>query len=287
MPGQNKDDKVKHFRLSLVNDQTHAQLWVGRFTRGGLTVALVSAVVGLLLAMFCLVAFTPLRTFIPGYPDAHTQRAAIRNAMRIDSLQRVITRWEFYSENLRRVVEGEDPVRIDSIIRSLPAQDKAEWDAEALRRRDSLLRAEVMETEKFGLSLTQKRNLPIEGIHFFPPVKGVVSQGFDPVIHPAVDITAPGGSVVASVLDGTVVSALWNDESGYTIQIQHHDELISIYKHNEKLLKKSGDKVKAGMPVALVGNTGSLTTGTHLHFELWYKGEAIDPARYISLGTGQ
>ena len=84
------------------------------------------------------------------------------------------------------------------------------------------------------------------------------------------------------MLDGTVINDSWSDDTGYTIQIQHNGDLISIYKHNEKLLKKTGEKVTAGSPIALVGNTGKLTTGEHLHFELWYQGETVDPARYIS-----
>jgi len=88
--------------------------------------------------------------------------------------------------------------------------------------------------------------------------------------------------VVAAVLDGTVINAGWSDDGGFTIMIQHEDNLISIYKHNQTLLKRTGDRVTAGTPVALVGNTGSLSTGDHLHFELWYRGEAVDPSRYIS-----
>ena len=85
-----------------------------------------------------------------------------------------------------------------------------------------------------------------------------------------------------SVLDGTVIFAGWNDEFGYTIQIQHDGDIVTVYKHNQKLLKKTGDRVSAGAPIALLGNTGSLTTGDHLHFEMWYKGEAIDPTQYIN-----
>ena len=95
-------------------------------------------------------------------------------------------------------------------------------------------------------------------------------------------IAAPAGSVVKAVLDGTVINDGWSEEAGYTIQIQHDGDIISIYKHNEKLLKKTGEKVTAGSPIALVGNTGKLTTGEHLHFELWYKGETVDPTSYIS-----
>ena len=124
--------------------------------------------------------------------------------------------------------------------------------------------------------------LPIEGMHFFTPLKGVISQEFDKVTHPYVDVTAPANSVVMAVLDGTVIFAGWNDESGYTIQIQHENDIVSIYKHNSKLLKKTGDKITAGAPVAIVGGTGELSTGDHLHFELWYKGEAVNPTDYIN-----
>ena len=151
-----------------------------------------------------------------------------------------------------------------------------------LAQKDSLLRMNVKEEEEFGISDRDKRNLPIEGLHFFTPLKGVVSQGYDPAIHPYIDITAPAGSVVKATLDGTVISDGWSEDTGYTIQIQHDGDIISIYRHNEKLLKKTGDKVTAGSPIALVGNTGKLTTGEHLHFELWHKGETVDPAKYMT-----
>ena len=139
-----------------------------------------------------------------------------------------------------------------------------------------------MEEEQFGISARTHRDLPIEGVIFFTPLKGVVSQGYDPVIHPYIDITAPAGSVVKAALDGTVIFAGWSDDAGHTIQIQHDGDIVTIYKHNEKLLKKTGDKVTAGAPIALVGNTGKMTTGTHLHFELWHKGETVDPTKHIS-----
>ena len=210
-----------------------------------------------------------------------SKRAAIQNAITIDSLETVIFRWELYSENLRRVVEGEEPLKIDSLIQAKTAAESELPDMAQFAHQDSLLREIVREEEQFGISARSNRNLPIEGLHFFTPLKGVVSQGYDPNIHPYVDITAPAGSVVKATLDGTVIFAGWSDDSGHTIQIQHDGDIVSIYKHNEKLLKKAGDKVTAGSPIALVGNTGEHTTGEHLHFELWHKGETVDPALYI------
>jgi murein DD-endopeptidase MepM/ murein hydrolase activator NlpD len=176
-----------------------------------------------------------------------------------------------------------DPVNIDSIINTDMSSLSKNADLAEIQENDSILRERVKEEEQFGISADRdKRNLPIEGRHFFCPLKGVISQSYNSAGHPFIDITAPEGSVVKATLDGTVIYAGWSNESGYTIHLQHEGDIISIYKHNEKLLKKSGDKVSAGAPIALVGNTGDLSTGTHLHFELWHKGEAVDPAKYIN-----
>ena len=281
MAQQNKEKKTRNFRLTLVDDKTHKHLWTAHFTRVSFIVTIISALVMFSAAVYCVVAYTPVRTFIPGYPDAHSKRAAIQNAIRIDSLENVIYRWELYSENLRRVVEGREPLKIDSLINAARQDKVREGSPEELAKQESLLRETVREEEEFGISARSKRDLPIEGLHFFTPLKGVVSQGYDPNIHPYIDITAPAGSVVKATLDGTVIFAGWSEEAGNTIQIQHESDIVSIYKHNEKLLKKVGEKVTAGAPVALVGNTGDLTTGVHLHFELWHKGETVDPTLYI------
>ena len=279
---QPKGPKTKNFRISIVDDMTHKQLWVMRFSRTSLFLTVISVISVIIAVCYSVIAFTPIRTFIPGYPDAHTKRAAINNALKIDSLQNVIYTWMFYADNLKKVMEGTDPVAIDSIISIASRNAAAEKiSVKELDAKDSLLRENVRKEEQFGLNNAGDLRLPIEGVHFFTPLKGVVSQEYDPLLHPYIDITAPANSVVMSVLDGTVIGAGWSDESGYTIQIQHANNIVSIYKHNQKLLKKTGDKVSAGSPIALVGNTGAVTTGDHLHFELWYKGEAVDPVKYI------
>lgn len=272
----------KGFSISIRDNESHKYLWSIRFTKVSLFVTIFSFLVMLIAVIYSLIAYTPIRTFIPGYPDARTKRAAIQNAIKVDSLEKVIYRWELYSENMKRAVEGKAPIRIDSIIKAGQTAKTAEYDLNAINRQDSLLREQVKEEEQFEISNRGRRNLPIEGLHFFTPLKGVVSQGYDPAIHPFVDITAPAGSVVKATLDGTVIYDGWSEDAGYTIQIQHDGDIVSIYKHNEKLLKKTGDKVTAGSPIALVGSTGNLSTGDHLHFELWHKGESVDPTRYIS-----
>ena len=278
----NKSTRPTKFRIALIDHYTHQQLASVKISKTGLIIAIVTTIVAFTALIYSVIAFTPVREFIPGYPDAHSKRAALHNAMRIDSLESVIYRWELYSENLRRVVEGQEPLKIDSLISSRQRSGVSDEDLADLALKDSLLRQQVREEEQFDISERDKRNLPIDGLLFFTPIKGVISQSYDPTIHPYVDITAPAGSVVKATLDGTVIYDGWSDEDGYTIQLQHDGDIVSIYKHNEKLLKKTGDKVSAGMPIALVGNTGELSTGDHLHFELWHKGETVDPTKYIS-----
>lgn len=284
MSRQNKDskDRPKRFRISLIDDDSHKELWMSRFTRNSLFVSVLSILFVVIGLSFCAFAFTPLKTLIPGYPDARSKRMAVQNAFKIDSLENVMTKWSYYSENLRRVLQGADPMSIDSLMANYNADTARVRETEALKAQDSLLRKSVRDAEEFGLRAGASRDLPIEGIHFFTPLKGTVSQKYDKYIHPYIDLTAPAGAVVMSVLDGTVINAGWNEKTGYTIAVQHSGDIVSIYMHNDKLFKKTGDKVTAGTPIALVGNTGSLSTGAHLHFELWYKGEAVDPTQYIN-----
>lgn len=282
MAKNNKDTKIRHFRLAVFDDKSHKQLLVTHFSKTALVIAIITIFVTFCAIIYSAIAYTPIRTLIPGYPDAHSKRAAIQNAIKVDSLEKVIFRWELYSENLKRVLAGEEAVKIDSILKATTRQDQIIAAKDNLLRKDSLLRQMVAEEEQFGISQRRKKNLPIEGMIFFTPVKGVVSQGYDQAIHPYIDIAAPEGTVVKAALDGTVIFDGWSEDVGHTIQIQHSGDIVSIYKHNSKLLKKSGDKVTAGTPIALVGNTGNLTTGCHLHFELWHKGETVDPTKYIN-----
>lgn len=277
---KNKNKKVKKFRISLINDETHKQLWFLKFNRASMTFVVVTIFICFCLTMFALIAYTPIRTFIPGYPNAQTKSLAIKNILVIDSLENEMAKWELYSENVKRVLEGEAPIKLDSLMRKR-TEGMTVNNLEYLELKDSLLRDKVNKEDQFEISNTKRRGLQIEGQHFFTPIKGVISQGYDKIIHPYIDITAPAGSSVMAVLDGTVISSSRNDENGYVIQVQHEGDIISIYKHNRTLLKKEGEKVKAGTPIAIMGNSGTLTSGAHLHFELWYKGEAVDPTKYI------
>ena len=271
---ERKEHKARNFRLSMVDASSHERLWSLRFSQTTMIVAITSAVVIFIVGLFCIIAYTPIRTFIPGYPDAYSRRQAIQNAQRIDSLETRIIQWQLYSENLRRIVTGQSLILGSKGSSALPS-------AKYLELRDSLLRADVSAQEQFGVS-SQGRILPIEAQTFFPPIKGVISNAFDATVHPWTDITAPAGTMVMSVLDGTVISTGWDQDKGYSIILQHKGDIISIYRNNQKLLHRVGDNVKAGTPVALLASSPSLTKGDHLHFELWYNGRPADPAEYIS-----
>ena len=274
MGRQNPDAPKRTYWLSLVDNETHDPLRAIRFNKVQLVYGIITAVLALLLVSYCLFAFTPLRTIIPGYPNAHSKREAVTNALKIDSLENALLRWNLYAEHLDRVLTGEQTANYDSLVRLGTARYLSDKSAAELARRDSLLREAVQKEDQFGVSNRAERDLPLEGMHFFTPLKGVVSTGYDRVLHPAVDLSAPTGSVVSAVLDGMVVFTGWDAEAGYVIILQHRGDLISIYSNNQKVLHTAGESVKAGTPVALVGD--------HLHFELWKNGPSVDPTRYIS-----
>lgn len=281
MGRQNPHNKNDYFRLSFSADDTHEVRWSLRFRKRGF--ALMAATVLLVVLGLCysIIAFTPLRTIIPGYPDAKSKKTAIANAIKIDSLENSIVRWQFYADNLSRVLAGEETSNLDSLIKSASNEILSTKSREELARQDSVLRDNVLKEEQFQVSPATSRKLPIEGMHFFSPLKGVVSKGFDRALHPGLDITAPENSVVSAIYDGTVIFAGWDDSLGNVIILQHSGDLISIYQHNRKLLKGIGDSVKAGSSIALLGNSGSVNKEEYLHFEMWYLGEPVDPSKYI------
>jgi len=272
------------FRFSIFNDTSHEEIFVFRSNGLMTLVSLALAVILLIGSVTFLISFTPLREFIPGYPNSQTRRAIVQNALKADSLEQAIKMWDFHLNNIQRIVTGMKPLNPDNLAETNTLSDSTSITTfnGSTTKSDSLLREEVLKQEQFNLKTQNRKIEQIEGLHFFPPVKGVISNGFNVAInHPFIDIAAPENSAVSSVLDGTVIISTWTEETGYTIQVQHDNDLISIYKHNSKLLKKSGDKVKAGTAIALVGDTGTLSSGNHLHFELWHKGVPIDPQKYI------
>ena len=281
MGRQNPGSLKRTYSLSFVDNETHDAIRSIRFTRPQLVYWIITIVLVLLLVFYCLFAFTPLRTTIPGYPDAQSRREAVANTIKIDSLEQALTRWDLYAEHLSRVLTGSPVPDFDSLVRAGSARYLSDKSPAELARRDSVLRETVRKEEQFGVSTRPERNLPLEGQHFFAPLKGVVVTPYDRVLHPAIDISAPTGTVVSAVLDGTVVFSGWDAEEGYIVILQHRGDLLSVYTNNQKVLRSAGEAVKAGTPVALVGGTSSGLATDHLHFALWHDGENIDPTQYI------
>ncbi|MFP4065537.1 MAG: M23 family metallopeptidase [Bacteroidales bacterium] len=272
------------YRLVIMNDDTLEKKLTVKMTRFNVFIFTGTAAVLLVVATIYLIAFTPLREYIPGYADFNTRQVLRELSLRTDSLEKDLRQKDLYIMNIRNIVEGREIIKEipDSISGSevLPVEDMSR------SREDSLLRAEMEQQFPFEEGqLTAENAGPTQpNIHltFFPPLKGMVSRHFDSDRgHFGVDIVADLGEVVKATLDGTVIFSTWTMETGYNIGIQHEHNLISVYKHNSGLLKEQGSFVEAGEAIAVIGDTGLYSTGTHLHFELWLNGVPINPLDYI------
>ena len=246
----------------------------------------IAAAVVLIALTTVLIAFTPLREYIPGYTDTALQREVYALSRRADSIEEELHRKDVYFNNLKLIVEGYE-IDNDS-LHSNPYAPMAPFDIDTIEIRksveDSLLRAEFERENLYRL--TGPSNLVKPKHHsvsnFFVPLTGFLTQGYDPDNgHYGVDVASAENEAVKATLDGTVVFSSWTPDYGYSIGIQHENNYFSVYKHNSTLLKKEGDQVKAGEAVAVLGGTGALSTGPHLHFELWHNGMSINPQEYI------
>lgn len=269
------------YRMVLLNEDTFEEVGYMRLTRLNL-IAVMGVVLILLVAIvYSLIAFTAIREFIPGYPDAAMRQNIRQNAMKLDSLEYEQAIRDQYFDNMKRIITGEMP---ENYMNDTTGVVKPQ-DITFLRSaNDSILRQQVEAEEQFRLSVLDEENgdRNLYDMHFFTPVNGIVTRTFNPMEgHYGIDLVSAPNEVVKAALDGTVTISTWTLETGYVIQIQHDFELISVYKHNATLFKSVGQKVVAGDAIAIVGNSGELTTGPHLHFELWHDRVPLNPADYI------
>jgi murein DD-endopeptidase MepM/ murein hydrolase activator NlpD len=286
MLAERKRDQLKKlfqdpYRIVVFNDLNLHIIRQIRFNARTLLLGLVGAVVSIIVGVTILIAFTPLREYIPGYPSGKLRQKLIQNALATDSLEQKITLYDRYFHDLRAMLSGEvtmDTVtRRDSVIRPNLKNLKS-------MNQDSLFKDEL-EQEQFNLHINpgSSRKTGLASLLFFTPLKGMVTGKQELTSgHYGVDIVAKQNSRVSSALDGTVLFAGYTMETGYVMIIQHDQNIVTCYKHNDQLLKKQGEKVKAGEVIAIMGNSGKETTGPHLHFELWVNGNPINPEDYIS-----
>lgn len=275
-------NKLKHkYRLVFFNDNTFEEVW--HFRLSLLNVLSVVGTVSLFLITIVtvLIAFTPLREFIPGYPNEDMRRTIVLNSIRLDSLEKQIRIRDQYFANLNTLISGREPIKYDTQQDSAKTYKNINFTKSV---HDSLLRQRIEEEEQFNFSVSSnnKTESSIAEMHFFTPVKGIITNNYNvKENHFGIDIVGSPNEVVKATLDGTIIMATWTLETGNIIQIQHQNNIVSVYKHNANLLKKVGNQVKAGDAIAIIGNSGELTTGPHLHFELWYNGKPINPVDYI------
>ena len=272
------------YRLVVMNDETLEDRLSLRLSPLNVFVFSGTVIIGLIVLTIYLVAFTPLREYIPGYTDVGMRRKLINLTMQSDSMETLLNAQALYLENIRSVINGE--ISPEEVASGQPGAKRYDTIQNLVRTRDdSLLRAEVESQDQFSLTATPSgQAIPgISSFYFFTPLKGTVTSEFDARgKHFGIDIVSGPNEPIKSTLDGTVIMANWTTETGYVIGIQHTNNLFSMYKHNSALLKKTGDFVKAGEVVAIIGNSGEFSTGPHLHFELWYNGAAVNPLDFIA-----
>ncbi len=284
-----KNEKRKNnwrdkFRFAIFNDTSYEEVWRIRLTKYNAFFAVSFILFLIVIVTYCLVAFTNLREFIPGYPDVNVKRAAYINAIMLDSLEHEIEVRDNYFNNLNAIISGKQPVS-----HVVGRDSSTDYSRISFNRSsdDSLFRRNIEKEEQYNLSSINgsapKLSSGLVNVHFFPPVKGIVSSGFDlRTHHYGIDLVTAPKAIVSSTLDGTVIMTGWTMETGFVILVQHSNNLISVYKHNSTLLKEMGERVWAGEAIAMVGDSGELyTSGPHLHFELWFNGEPLNPSQYI------
>jgi murein DD-endopeptidase MepM/ murein hydrolase activator NlpD len=273
--------KLLHkYRLVVLNEDTFEERLAFKLTRlnvfvlGSLTAILLVAVTTVL------IAFTPIREYIPGYSSTALQRQALELDFKTDSLLDIVYMNDAYISSVKKVLRGEVSAVVinkDSIFKA------AQADADVLdlnpSKADSILRAKVSNEDKYNLFQTATT---VADFVFFPPVNGSISSDFDiNEKHFAVDIVIPKNTPIKATADGRVLFASWTSDASYVIIIDHGDELISVYKHNSSLTKSQGEFVKAREVIAISGSSGELSTGPHLHFELWNNGIPLNPTTFI------
>jgi murein DD-endopeptidase MepM/ murein hydrolase activator NlpD len=267
------------YKLSFLNENTLEEVFSFRLSRlTSLIILFLFAVFLITLTSFVIIK-TPIRNYLPGYLDSDVREKMIKNALETDSLEKELAIQYKYLENVRAILRGEmkadEAPPIDSI------RDTRDINLEKSKRTSDFVK-NYEEDERYNLNgLT-----PVGGGEkpmFYKPVKGVVSSAFNfREKHYGIDVASMPSESVLATMKGTVIFTGFDPNAGYVIHLQHPNGFVSIYKHNAKLLKSQGDVVSTGEVIALAGNTGNLSTGTHLHFELWLDGKPVDPSEYIN-----
>ena len=291
MAAQEEKKKFIHklrdkYRLIIVSDNTFEERISLKLTRLNVIAVIASSVILLSAIIVALIVYTPAKEMIPGYSDANAKREARQAFETSQQMEADLSIRENYINEVIKVLKGEiEPTELQIDTASSNSEITEDVDF-SISDRDSALRAEVAAEEMYNLKfenvVSRSAVTALSNTVFFSPLRGSVSSRYDiGTEHLGVDIVAPDNETIKSTLDGTVILATWSSSEGYVIAIQHPNNLVSFYKHNSVLLKKVGERVEVGESIAIIGNSGELTDGPHLHFELWYKGDPLDPEEFI------
>lgn len=268
------------YRLVILNDDTFEEKLSLKLSPLNLFVLTGFSAILLVSLTAVFIAFTPLREYIPGYSSTALKRKAFRLAQTTDSLSLAMQYNRQYLLNIRYLIEGRSPLDLsDTSLTDSAVEVELR---KGISKNDSMLRRFVEEEERFNVASAPKSELSSK-LNFFTPIKGLATNKYNlEQEHLGLDIVAEQNEVIKSVQDGVVIFSEFTAETGFVIIIQHANRFISVYKHNSALLKAQGELVTAGEPISIIGNSGELSSGPHLHFELWFDGHPVNPQDYIS-----
>ena len=267
---------INSYKIVVSNEETFEEKL--SFRTNKINVFFVLFLYSILLIVFTIniVFFTQLREMVPGYSSTDLLNQAIYLTKKTDSLENELKLNNKFYKSIESVLSGraDEIIYKDTLVLDNNLED-SEQQAVFPNSEDSILRRYVENEDKFNLT---KNELVIENKMFVSPIKGEITQQFDPSNnHFALDLSADVGTPVKAVLDGKIIFSEWSVDTGYVLILDHGDNIISVYKHNSKSLKEQNIFVKAGEVIAYSGNQGTLSTGPHLHFELWKNGTPINP----------
>jgi len=281
----------RKYDFLMSHDETGRPMFKFQLNLLNLILVIIGIALLLIIITSFIIAFTPLREYIPGYTDTNLDREVYKLNLRADSISHELQKKDVYFQNMKKIVEGYD-FAADSALAEVNIYEplpQAVTDTITLKKspQDSLLRAEFEAQNQynlFGDNTLATTKKPVSTKNFFAPINGNIIKGYNPAgSHFGIDIVSNVNEIIKSTLDGTVVYSNWSIDNGYCIGIQHEDGYFSIYKHNTTLLKSEGDFVKAGEAIAIIGKSGETNTQTHLHFELWHNGVSLNPSEYMMI----
>ena len=275
------------YRLVILNEETFEERFSLRLSRLNVFVVLGLLSIIIVFITTYIIAFTPLREYIPGYADVHVQRNIYELQLKADSIEKAFASKDKYIKNLK-IILGENTVpEQPQQVKDTAKKKNYRAITDKHSTADSIMRSDYENQNKYNLFVDEnadkKPNAGVTNLYFFSPIKGILTSKFDPAQeHYGIDIVAKRNEAIKTVQDGTVIFTGWTVETGYVIAIQHPGNIVSVYKHNSVLLKKEGNFVRAGETIAIIGESGELSTGPHLHIELWINGNPVNPTDYMS-----